>query len=251
MKTKYKITIIMASLFLSASICISYNLFQNETSEMISKKRHSPLPLLAGICDIVGIGRVTNHWDNGKGVYIAVDNYWRGDPGHDFASVYTTTNLPPVSNDPLVFFITKHYGFVRGGNIGYSYNFIFDEKNIQTDLYLYEEGPQFDCDDRSWFPASDTNLFNFASNLVFAVESSNTNLFYETIRDGYRLHPDGSRIRQDSYFAFRYCDYMFTTNFMVEVMWWDPLLQGEPRGCLINNYWLETWIWLHEVLPRP
>ena len=228
----------------------SYILFGNDDSY---DKHISPIPLLAGICDIIGIGRVTNTWENGEGVYIAVDNYWRGNPGYDSLSVSITTNLPPISNDPLVFFVLKHYGYFssRGILVESGFSYIFEKPNIQTHLYEYEEGPVFYQNKRSWFPVSDTNLVNFATNLVRAVDAINTNLFYEIIRDGYNMHPEGSRIHEDSWYTFDHCEKYFTTNFMVEVMWWDPLLQRHPRGCLINNYPLQNGLMLHEVLPRP
>jgi len=38
---------------------------------------------------------------------------------------------------------------------------------------------------------------------------------------------------------------------MEQVMWWDPQLQGMPRAMVINRYFDETEIWLHEVFPEP
>jgi len=156
-----------------------------------------------------------------------------------------------------VFFVSERWYAKTNswrGEVGYSHIFERDE------LELYDVSPEmkmrFIEDDRSMFPASDTNLVNFATNLVHAVDTFNTNLFYEIIRDGFNNsptnhYPNNSRVYEDSYLTFGNSENIFTTNFMEQVMWWDPLLQGMPRGCLINQYRRKTGIRIHEVLPEP
>jgi len=205
-------------------------LFENDTEKDFDKKIASPLPLLAGICETIGVGRVTNTWANGEGVYIAVENYWRGNPGVDTLSVPIKVHQPPVSDTPLVFLLLSRSNYARY-NLGddYGYTYIFNENNLKIKPIL-AESYKFLRDDRSWFHVNDTNanLVAFASNLVVAVTSSNTNMFYEVIRDGYRLNPVNSRIHEDSYFAFGKCNRYFTTNFMEQVLS-DPLLIGEAH----------------------
>jgi len=249
---------ILACTLLTSVIYTSPELFESDPGNCVTVKERSTLPLLAGICDIIGIGRVTNTWANGKGVLIAVDEYWRGNPGTDTLSVFSDyTNNISVSDEPMVFFVCERW--VAKTNSWYmelGYSHIFE----RDDLELYNVSPEmkmrFIEDDRSMFPASDTNLVNFATNLICAVDTFNTNLFYEIIRDGFNnsptnFYPNNSRIYEDSYLTFGRCGRVFTTNFMEQVMWWDPLLQGMPRGCLINHYESKTGIWIHEVLPRP
>jgi len=213
--------------------------FQNNTTAEIIKKEFSPLPVQSGICDIIGIGRVTNTWLNGEGVFIAVDNYWFGDPGCDALSIPVKTNQIPIMNEPLVFFISSYYGY-DSVNPGRSnmYNFILDENKRDT-LRPRPERSVFFYDDRSWFYTSETNLVSFASNLVVAAKSSNTNMFYEVIRDGYRLNPVDSRICEDSLFAFQNCYWIFTTNFLQQI-WSDPLLIDHIRDDVKFNYELWT-----------
>ena len=215
-----------------------------------AQDENSTIPLLAGICDIIGVGYVTGTWiDNEKyeqGIIVEFDDYWRGNPGTNVFTAFMYTNEFQVTSDQMVFFMSiRGYNNSNDWHRERGYSYIFKRE------VLPEYKPWFFGRERSMFPASDTNLVNFTTNLIHAVDTNNTNLFYEIIRDGYNLNPEGSRIYNDSWITFDYCDKYFTTNFMVETMWWDPLLQRHPRGSLINNYHSKTWIWLHEVLPRP
>jgi len=192
------------------------------------------LPLQTGYCETIGVGRVTNTWSNGKGIVIAVDNYWRGDPGHDTLSILMATNQPPVSEEHMVFFLTKYktsFSFGLGPHL-YDYIFRPDLRNREEEV-IHDELVFYD-DKRSWFHVNDTNLVSFASNLVFSSQSYNTNLFYQTIRDGYRLNPEDSRIHDESFFAFLEVN-CFSTNFIFEVLN-DPLLVGHAQQIISNKY---------------
>jgi len=209
--------------------------FHGNTTAEITKKEKSPLPLQAGICDIIGVGRVTNTWQNGNGIFISVDDYWFGNPGYDSLSIPVKTNQIPIMNEPLVFFISTRYGYdYFFPSIINAYKYILDEEKRNT-LRARPEGTVLFHDDRSWFYISDTNLVSYASNLVVAAKSSNTNMFYEVIRDGYRLNPVDSRICEDSYLAFDSCCYFFTTNFMQQI-WSDPLLIDFIRDSVEFNH---------------
>jgi len=229
-------------------------LFENQTSDMIIKKRKSSLPLLAGVCEIIGIGRVTNTWENGNGVYIAVDDYWYGNPGYNTLSIQISTNQPHVSDTQLVFFLLNRQNYTSYG-LGDDHGYLHVLRKNRLELCpLLPEGPMFLKDDRSWFCTSDTNLVSFASNLVVAVKTSNTNMLYEVIRDGYRLNPVDSRIHEDSYFAFNSCMYFFPTNYMDQILS-DPLLVDDAHYSvrfnidMITNDWgllnihTNSWWW--------
>jgi len=236
--------IVGVAFFLISSIIIYARLFlfdsdMNGAVNNISEKRISSLPVLAGICDIIGEGQITNIWQNDEGIIIAVDNYWCGDPGSDILFIKTKTNQIPIINTPIVFFLTSHYGYSYTYTQHYSYNYVLNENKRNT-LRLRSEGPVFFYDDRSWLYSNDTNIVLFASNLVVAAKSNNTNMFYEVVRDGYHLNPVDSRIVEDSYFAFEQCKWFFTTNFIQQI-WNDPLLtDGNIRDDINFNYYMMT-----------
>ena len=73
------LTIIIACFFLTSTIYFVFSLTEDEYQEESSGwKCMSSLPLQSGYCEVIGVGRVTNVWQNGKGVFLSVDNYWRG-----------------------------------------------------------------------------------------------------------------------------------------------------------------------------
>ena len=246
MKNKTIIISIFACLTLTFFTCITFSLteetIQNETPTW---KLMTSLPLQSGCCEVIGVGRVTNTWQDGKGVFLTVDNYWRGNPGSNTLSVYTSINQPPVTNTPLVFFTTK-FGISSG--VGFyepMYSYIFDDVKRNSRNWTPKNDFHFYDYKRSWFHINETNanLVSFASNLVFASESHNTNLFYKTIRDGFNQNPKNSRIWDDSYYAFFCSEYFMTTNFWAEI-WTDPLLKDRTRILIYNFYHIETGIWL-------
>jgi hypothetical protein len=87
-------------------------------------------------------------------------------------------------------------------------------------------------------------MVNWCSNLVYVAQvTTNRQAFYELIREGYRLHPETSRIHRDSEYAFQYFHYYMTTNFMQQV-WSDTNLVGWARSWVNMSYQQETKTWL-------
>ncbi|MCL1910056.1 MAG: hypothetical protein FWG05_03875 [Kiritimatiellaeota bacterium] len=101
--------------------------------------------------------------------------------------------------------------------------------NEPIDVFLFID------DVESWFHANDENadLTVFASNLVFAVNSHNTNAFYEIMRDGCINHPFGSRVFNDSFWALSSPDFYFTGDFIRKTIWRDPLLNDMVRSNIL------------------
>ena len=249
MKTKIHVKfggiIYLVCFVYSLTACVTLAFFENDPPEVFIAKQLNSIPLQAGICDIMGVGRVTNTWANGKGVVIAVDNYWHGDPGHDSLSIPMETHQPPVTNTPLVFFLSEREGFNDGAMGAITrYRYVLDPVKRSTKPFR-PEGLVFFHNERSWFHVNETNadLVEFSSNLVVAAQSCNTNAFYEIIRDGYRLNPESSRIWEDSYFGMQGCEFYFTTNFMAQI-WPDPLLVKDQLNIFYNSYFRMTEIWL-------
>ena len=200
------------------------------------------IPIQAGICDYIGVGRVTNTWpiadwlEKDNVINIAVDNWWHGDTGNDNITVYMIKNDPPPKNIPLLFFVSKDYGtmFRVEQPTGYMlFQYVFGGDSHEPTfrpLRINSKKTVFFNDDESWFHINEENtgFITFASNLVFAAKSQNTNEFYKIIRDGYRLNPQDSRISEDSLFALENWNFYMSTNFIQEI-WSDPLLEGEAR----------------------
>ena len=203
--------------------------------------RISALPLQAGTCDIIGVGRVTNSWNDG--ITLSVDNYWYGDPGSNSLSVAMHGYHPPVTNTPLVFFLSKYSSFLAVEPETLRYFLIFKMNDYRPDFRA--DGLWFLNNRTSWFHVNETNasMVTYASNLVHAVQSSNTNQFYQIIRDGLRFNPPDSRIYKDSELAFTFSKYYMTTNFMQQI-WADPLLPMPARAWVKMNYRDATRLWL-------
>ena len=200
------------------------------------KNQFTTIPQMAGTADIIGVGRVTNKWENGKGVVLDVDNYWYGNPGSNTLSFASHATQLIATNTPLVFFLSTYDVFPDMNPDGVYY-LVFDMDELRARSQPSE--PVFFDHERGWFYASDTNLVTFASNLVVAARSSNTNAFYEIMRDGNRLNPKGSRIHDDSEDAFSHSCYYMTTNIMKQV-WNDPLLPEASASWIMMNYRQQT-----------
>ena len=205
------------------------------------------LPHHAWVCDIIGVGRVTNAYDvvtygRGNGfVDITIDNFWRGEQGtNSFRIQMWSGGQPPVSDDPLVFFLTKNNKFLVSSPFKFE-----GEPQIDMD-YLREQykpnGLWFLRGSLSILKIDENNadLINYASNLVFAVNTCNTNMFYEIMRDGCPDEPFPptesqlkSRIYWDSYAGLMYPPLYFTKDFIVKTIWKDPLL---PEKNYIRSY---------------
>lgn len=192
------------------------------------------IPRLSWMSDVVGIGRITNAFNTGKYkwdgsfVELAVDTYWRGDPGTNHFKLFTEDEVqPPVSNTPMVFFLTK-YGSMRG--LSESKAIIWSQTTFRDMDYFrsveIQNGYWLMFDAHSWFHINENNtdVVNFASNLVYAANSCDTNSFYRIIRDGYKDAPLTSRIYSDSYGMLINAPRYFDTNFVQNVIWKDRKL---------------------------
>lgn len=210
------------------------------------RARQSPMPLQAAVCDTIGIGRITGMSTNTWGEVAQIDDihFWIGDPGSNTLSVATGSGGLVATNIPVVFFATRYDLPSRYSAAEPRFSLLFRmpewrQRLPAVPLRLYDN-------ERSWFYATPVNvdLVSYASNLVHAAQISTNRLhFYQQVRDGYRLHPEGSKIHIDSDVAFVNCRYWMPTNFMNEV-WADPLLPAKSRADINNNYRLETGHWL-------
>jgi len=195
----------------------------------------------AWVCDIICVGTVTNasdttslEWYEDSYVDIKVDNYWRGDTGSDtLKATIRAQYQPPVTNTPVLFYFTQYERMAR--NLPRSENkMLYSRRFNDMDYFRSVETPGglwFVWDKRSWFNIDDMgdDAFNYASNLVFAVNTNNTNEFYEVMKEGYDNYPLGSLIFDSSYGALKNPDIFFTTNFMVNVMYKDKFLDEEIK----------------------
>lgn len=222
-------------LFAEGTFVITPEMEQWALSQMLSEE--NALPLQAGICNVVGVGHITNAWDSG--VTVAVDKYWIGNPGSNSLSI--AAQKLSITNGPVVFFATE---YVLDGRIEPDsrwYQFVFDTTWLRE--HSYKEDLRLFGHSYSLIPvvSNNTALVSFASNLVYAAQVSvNTNAFYETIRDGVRLHPPSSRIYKDSMIAFRNCGYFMDTNFIYQIQS-DPLLSEEAKKWVDIN--VDAWTW--------
>ena len=96
---KKNIIIFIVTFVLSNFILLDSHAF---LARYLFPKERTTIPILAGLCDIVGVGRITNVWENGRGVYFSVDSYWRGNPGTDALSVFADTNFMVLSDSPTI-----------------------------------------------------------------------------------------------------------------------------------------------------
>jgi len=215
-----------------------------ETAKIRSSQ--SPIPLQAAVCDIVGVGVVTdistNQW--GDIVQLAVNNYWIGNPGSNTLNVSANRSALTVTNTPIVFFATR-YVLPRVPFISESrFSFLFKMPEYRQNRQPRE--PWFYDNERSWFYATPENaeLVTFASNLVNTAQISTNRLaYYELVRDGFRLNPPESRIHIDSEVTVLNSLRWMPTNFMIQV-WSDALLPNSLRAHINNNYMLKTGHWL-------
>lgn len=216
--------------------------------EVVAEMRayESPIPLQAAVCDIVGIGIVTdlstNYW--GATAHIAVSNYWAGNPGTNTLGISANYFGLTVTNTPIVFFASS-YALPRAPYISeYRFSLLFcmprfSQGKQPREPWLYDN-------ERSWFYATPENaeMVTFASNLVHVAQvTTNRQDYYELVRDGFRLSPPGSRIHIDSEVTFINCRYWMPTNFMMQI-WSDSLLPDSLRDEVNNSYMLETGHWL-------
>ena len=252
MKTRQSLTLTLSALFVASVFTSSALAEEDEGSSWTPEERvafrarQSPLPLQAAVCDIIGIGTVTdistNQWT--EVAHLSVSNYWIGDPGSNTLSISANNLLLPVSSTQIVFFATS-YVLPHAPYISeYRFSLLLKMPEYRQGRQARE--PWLYDDERSWFYATPENasLVAFASNLVVAAQiSTNRMVYYELVRDGFRLNSSESRMHIDSKVAFISCRYWMPTNFMQQI-WSDPLLPNEPRADVNNSFMMRTGHWL-------
>jgi len=240
---KKQITLIACFIILTITSTV-YAYYANVDDKLYDKLYKSAMnhkrliPYHAWVSDVVGIGVVTNSykivndgWDDGF-VDIAVDTFWCGDPGTNSFRVHMRAGMqPPVTNTPLLFFLTK-YNWLREEVAHRRYEdetpgFPEESEPVYNMDYFRsvekEEGLWFVYGNYSWFHVNDknTDIIDFASNLVFAVNSKCEYEFYKIMRDGCSGEPVDTRRFIDSYGSLFFPQLYFTKDFLLNVMWRD------------------------------
>ena len=207
----------------------------------------SALPLLAGVCDIIGIGELESQ--TSTNAIIHVSQYWFGDPQTNIIDAYVVENeLLPSGGTNFLFFLSNRsmIGELEPARLRYAWMFGMEcfRNEYQPDMKPYLLGGI-----RSWVPVTEDNaaMINWCSNLVQSAQI-NTNIlaFYELIRDGYRFNPPSSRVHRDSEHSFMWAGYYMSTNFMQQV-WSDTNLTGWARSGIDNAYRQKTGV----LMPWP
>ena len=203
------------------------------------------IPHFSLISDVAGMGRVTNkyiaselykhEWD-GSFVDLSVETFWRGDPGTNLFRIQVQNKtFLPEENKPVIFFLTR-YGCLRG----------LRERKEETrychvtrelDYFRSIEIPDgyWFCDDRwSWFYVNETNsdFENFASNIVFAANTKDTNGVFRILRDSCINNPVESRLYFESYGLLIRAGFYFDGDFVRKEVSKDPKL---PQ--IIRDVW--------------
>jgi len=210
---------------------------------------NSALPLQAAVCDLVGVGLPVQ--SDGTNTTLQITQLWWGDPTNTVT--LTTRELVPTNNVNIVFFISKYQTFLDIEPMEHCFFYIFD-MNYHRSKYE-PDGFYFFDENRSWFPVNAENeaMMLWSSNLVHAAQvTTNRQAFYELIRDGYRLHPESSRIHRDSEYTFMFFHYFNDVNYMQQV-WTDPKLVGHARDWVNMSYQRKTRTWLPRLnaVPAP
>jgi len=284
MKSHIISTVFLFCLILSGKTYAHYDYTGTKTDpfDKLFSIVFSPIVSIANhswICEIIGTGRIIyacepNERKFAPNVYmphehqivptegfvdIEVDAFWRGDPGTNVlrVAIKKYEDQPPVSETPIVFFVT-HYSFYN--RLRWSKYRQFQEKSpppplLDMDFIRAHETPDglfFPNDNFSWFHIHETNMNTvaYASNLVFTVDMKDTQTFYEILRDnfndfpppiGFYIYDDSkcSRPYFDSYAALANPRLYFTTNFISRTMWRDPKLAPYIKRSIwdtIKNY---------------
>ena len=223
---------------------------ENHTLNVAVSNPNRSLPHQAWITDIVGIGRVTNKCittfferNNVGYADIVIDSFWRGDPGTNSFRIHTSAvNLPPVTNAPIVFFLTKYSLFHEPrpttSRLGRDPYWDMDEfrANETADGLWFYGGRH----SRFYVNEENADLTAFASNLVFAVNSRNEEAFFQILIDGYENQPFASRIFNDSCTALlnlkRYHSLDFLQNKWKKRKSFSPATQAFIRNAIARGY---------------
>ena len=196
----------------------------------------SALPLMAGVCDIIGIGEIEAR--SSTNAMIRFSQYWFGDPQTNTLDVNASEYLDmPIAGTNCLFFLSTHSMIADLNPVEMCYAWMFDMECFRG-KYQSDVKPYLFGDNRSWVYATEDNadIINWCSNLVQAAQINTDMLaFYELIRDGYRLNPPSSRMHCDSKYAFQFSGKYMSTNFMQQV-WPDTNLTGWARAWLNTEY---------------
>jgi hypothetical protein len=217
-----------------ARIINAYRMETNVSLESNYVRRDdSALPLLAAVCDVIGVGEVESK--TGTNAIINVSQLWLGDPQQVRLDVRLDDEELPETGTQFLFFLSKHPQLNTIEPQVRRFEFMFNSAargRLQTGgLYFLGGG-------RAVVPATPENseLIHWSSNLVQTSQiNPDMQAFYELIRDGYRLNPPASRAHWDSEYAFKHCGYYMQTNFIDQARS-DTQLIGFARGGLMREY---------------
>jgi hypothetical protein len=193
----------------------------------------SALPLLAAVCDVIGIGEVGSK--TSTNAVINVSQIWLGDAQQNILDVRLDGERLPEAGAPFLFFLSKHPQIDGIEPRERRFGFMFDSdarSRLQSGSLYFLGGS------RAVIPATQetSTLTNWCFSLVQTSQiSPNMQAFYELIRDGLRQNPPASRKHADSRHAFKQCGYFMPLNFMSNI-WGDSNLVHDALGCVKAEY---------------
>jgi len=227
--------------------------FVSKAEQEMHLEWDSGLPLQAAVCDIVGIGKVVSL--NNATSIVEIAQFWTESLSTNIVAVeMLVDDAFPTNNASFVFFLSRYSTFANLEPIECRFSYIFDMEH-HTKQNEPEKTPFLLNGNRSWFPVTTENeaMVIWSSNLVHAAQVTiNRQAFYELIRDGYRLHPENSRIHRDSEYTFMYFGLFMSTDFMSQI-WTDIKLLGRARSWVNMSYQQKTQTWLPRLnaVPAP
>ena len=178
----------------------------------------SALPLLAGICDVAGIGELESQ--TGTNAVIRVIQYWLGNSQTNTLDVHVPDgNALPTGGTQFQFFLSKHSQIATLEPVTQRYAFLFNMEEARSKSL--PDGLRLLGGRRSFVPVTEDNaaLISWSSNLVQVLQvNPNIQAFYELIRDGNDQNPPASRMHRDSEIAFSHCGYYIPVDFMRQML---------------------------------
>ncbi len=223
--------------------------FGSKAGQEMHLEWDSALPLQAATSDLTGVGHAISQSETS--LVFKIDQLWFGNVTNDTVTFNTSYLGPlPTNGCHVIFFASKRQSFLSL-KTELHYSWIFNMQEYRSTNA--PDGLHFFALDRSWFPVTTENeaMVNWSSNLVHSAQvTTNRQAFYELIRDGYRLHPESSRIHRDSEYTFMYSGLFMSTDFMSQI-WTDTKLLGRARSWVNMSYQQKTQTWLPRLNDAP